>query len=96
MSLLEFVFIKCNFSGSAFISSVETGGFFGGILAGYVTDWLMRRVCLFFVLSAFFKIVYHVTIKCFHQISLVEQEEVILECTPVYGSCLELPFIYFC
>jgi hypothetical protein len=30
--------------GSGFISAVETGGFFGGIAAGYVTDWLMKKV----------------------------------------------------
>lgn len=29
--------------GSSFTSSVETGGFFGGILAGYLTDWILRR-----------------------------------------------------
>lgn len=28
---------------STFTSSVETGGFFGGILAGYVTDWALKR-----------------------------------------------------
>jgi hypothetical protein len=32
--------------GSGFISAVETGGFFGGIAAGYVTDWLMKKVRL--------------------------------------------------
>lgn len=32
------------FIGSSFISAIETGGFFGGIAAGYVTDWLMKRV----------------------------------------------------
>ena len=26
------------------MSAVETGGFFGGIAAGYITDWLMKRV----------------------------------------------------
>jgi len=31
------------FVGSSFISAIETGGFFGGIAAGYVTDWLMKR-----------------------------------------------------
>lgn len=29
--------------GSAFTSSVETGGFFGGVLAGYLTDWSLKR-----------------------------------------------------
>ena len=32
--------------GSGFISAVETGGFFGGIAAGYVTDWLKKKVRL--------------------------------------------------
>ncbi|KAI1280432.1 Glucose-6-phosphate exchanger SLC37A4 [Halotydeus destructor] len=31
------------FVGSAFTSSVETGGFFGGIMAGWLTDILVRR-----------------------------------------------------
>uniref|UniRef100_A0A0P5YI73 Glucose-6-phosphate translocase n=1 Tax=Daphnia magna TaxID=35525 RepID=A0A0P5YI73_9CRUS len=31
------------FTGSGFISAVETGGFFGGIAAGYVTDWLKKK-----------------------------------------------------
>ncbi|XP_014670028.1 PREDICTED: glucose-6-phosphate translocase-like [Priapulus caudatus] len=29
--------------GSAFISSVETGGVIGSVIAGYLTDWLVRR-----------------------------------------------------
>ena len=38
---------KCNInviSGSIFVSALEIGGFFGGIAAGYITDWLMERV----------------------------------------------------
>lgn len=31
------------FVGSSFTSAIETGGFFGGIAAGYVTDWLMKH-----------------------------------------------------
>lgn len=31
------------FIGSSFTSSLETGGFFGGILAGYLTDIVLKR-----------------------------------------------------
>lgn len=31
------------YQGSAFISSVETGGVVGSFLAGFITDWLIRR-----------------------------------------------------
>lgn len=34
---------QTQFVGSAFVSSVETGGFFGGILAGYLTDWVLKK-----------------------------------------------------
>lgn len=30
-------------TGSSFTSSVEAGGFFGGVLAGYLTDLIMKR-----------------------------------------------------
>jgi fructose-specific phosphotransferase system IIC component len=39
-------FINVDILGSGFISAVETGGFFGGIDAGYVTDWLKKKVRL--------------------------------------------------
>ncbi|XP_076371133.1 glucose-6-phosphate exchanger SLC37A4-like isoform X1 [Tachypleus tridentatus] len=29
--------------GSAFTSSVESGGFFGGVVAGYLTDWVLKQ-----------------------------------------------------
>jgi len=31
------------FVASSFISSIETGGFCGGVAAGYFTDWLMKK-----------------------------------------------------
>jgi len=39
------------FVGSSFISAIETGGFFGGIAAGYVTDWLVKHVNFSFIFS---------------------------------------------
>ena len=32
------------FVASSFISTIETGGFCGGVAAGYFTDWLMKKV----------------------------------------------------
>lgn len=32
-----------HYAGSALTSSIESGGFFGGILAGFLTDWFLRR-----------------------------------------------------
>ncbi|XP_023212416.1 glucose-6-phosphate exchanger SLC37A4-like isoform X1 [Centruroides sculpturatus] len=34
---------QTQFVGSSFVSSVETGGFFGGVLAGYLTDWVLKK-----------------------------------------------------
>ncbi|XP_067137595.1 glucose-6-phosphate exchanger SLC37A4-like [Centruroides vittatus] len=34
---------QTQFVGSSFVSSVETGGFFGGVLAGYLTDWVLKN-----------------------------------------------------
>lgn len=31
------------YAASAFTSSLETGGFFGGVASGYITDWLLKR-----------------------------------------------------
>uniref|UniRef100_T1JBE0 Major facilitator superfamily (MFS) profile domain-containing protein n=1 Tax=Strigamia maritima TaxID=126957 RepID=T1JBE0_STRMM len=34
---------QSQYVGSAFTSSLETGGFVGGVASGYITDWLMSR-----------------------------------------------------
>lgn len=34
---------QSQYSANAFTSSVESGGFFGGVLAGYITDWVVKR-----------------------------------------------------
>lgn len=34
---------QSQYAASAFTSSVESGGFFGGVLAGYLTDWVVKK-----------------------------------------------------
>ncbi|CAN8004097.1 unnamed protein product [Ixodes hexagonus] len=90
------------YAGTALASSVESGGFFGGILAGYLTDWTLRmgkgrgpgnaRMPVAVLFMAGVAAGFH--LLCFHLTR--DSSELAISCLGLFlGACLYGPIAIF-